>query len=429
MKTIDQVPEMVRRPCQQCSFIGALEAVLTAHGEEYDYVDLMGLSGAAFRVRLGRSSWDEIMGGRIHPGVSIDGSFGPHADAAMEATGYEYRIVHHFPQGDTQVTETIRQEIDAGRPLLALNLCNGSAWGVICGYNDAQTPTSADGDGLAGWLLCRTCYDPPGTVAGPPPRFPADVWSISRKTSPQALDAAVRASIRRAVSLLTIDKARVNREGGWFWHYQPEYATGLAAYEAWIEDIGEEEGLASPPEDQALMYWQGNAVIYSQLLDARDAASSYLTRVAPSLPENEREPVQGAAAIFGQLVEDMVADGLFAFPQGRVRPPKWLAPARGDGGVPRQSRPALRGHMDPRDEKEDRRGAEVDPGPRQGSPQVAAAGDRLPTTGSKRRGGPRASPVTCCLLRAPTRRRRPCRSRRCSLLTPLMPTRRSTGAR
>jgi len=308
MKRIDSVPEMVRRPGQQCSFVGALEAVLKTHGEPHDYVDLMGLSGAAFRIRLARSSWDEIMGGRLHPGLSTDASFGPHADAVMEATGYGYRIVHHFAQGKTEVTETIREEIDAGRPLLALNLWNGSSWGVLCGYDETQPPTTDNGDGRAAWLLCRSSYDPPGADPGPPPQFPADVWSIGRKTSSQVRVAAVRASIRQAVRLFTTDKARANREGGWFWHYEPEYASGLAAYDAWIDDLEDEEGLALLPKDQSLMYWQGNAVMYAQLLDARAAAASYLARVAPSLPPNERDPVSRAAGVLGELVKATVAD-------------------------------------------------------------------------------------------------------------------------
>ena len=92
--------------------------------------------------------------------MSTDASFGPHAGAVTRATGYEFRIVHHFGQGDMQVAETVRQEIDAGRPLLALNLCNGSTWGVVCGYDETQPCTNADGDGQAAWLLSRPTRTP-----------------------------------------------------------------------------------------------------------------------------------------------------------------------------------------------------------------------------------------------------------------------------
>jgi hypothetical protein len=75
-----------------------------------------------------------------------------------------------------------------------------------------------------------------------------------------------------------------------------------------MADLEDEEGLASLEPDQSVMYWQGNAVMYSQLLDARGAACGYLARVASSLPQNEREPLQQAARVFDELVKEMVAE-------------------------------------------------------------------------------------------------------------------------
>jgi len=310
MKTVPNVPEIVKRPGQQCSFIGALEAVLKTRGEGYDYVDLMGLSAAAFRVRLARSSWDGIMGGRIHPAVSTDGCFGPHADAAMAATGYRYQIaerMHDGTAGVERLAEMISQEIDAGRPLLGMNMHNGTSWGVVCGY-DENTPATADGDARPAWVWCRSTYDPPGAVPTSPPQFPTEIWSIAREGDPPARAEQVRASLLLAAELLTTEKAKVRRTGGWIWHYEPEYVSGLAAYDAWVADLEDEAGIAALPPDQRLMYWQGNAVMYSQLLDARDAACAYLGRVAPSLPEEVSVPLTRAAEVLGQLVDEMVAE-------------------------------------------------------------------------------------------------------------------------
>lgn len=81
MPVVAGVPEIQHRAGEHCSLIGVLESILRSCGEAYDYVDLMGLSGAAFRIRLAWPTWDEIMGGRMHPGISTDASFGPHVQA------------------------------------------------------------------------------------------------------------------------------------------------------------------------------------------------------------------------------------------------------------------------------------------------------------------------------------------------------------
>jgi hypothetical protein len=46
--------------------------------------------------------------------------------------------------------------------------------------------------------------------------------------------------------------------------------------------------------------------MYAQLLDARDAAASYLERVAPTLTPGEREPLETAATIYRRMVAEMV---------------------------------------------------------------------------------------------------------------------------
>ena len=68
MNELPGVIPLAFRTGRQCTFVGALEALVRYYGGPWDYVDLMGLSGAAFRMRVVRSSSPEIMGGRLHAG-------------------------------------------------------------------------------------------------------------------------------------------------------------------------------------------------------------------------------------------------------------------------------------------------------------------------------------------------------------------------
>jgi hypothetical protein len=99
MKTIPGVPAFNGRQGKQCSYVAALEAILTFHGEGYDYVDLMGLSGAAFRLRWVGATWDDSCGGRLHPGAAASACFGGHPEALAEVTGYAFEGRGLMPAG------------------------------------------------------------------------------------------------------------------------------------------------------------------------------------------------------------------------------------------------------------------------------------------------------------------------------------------
>jgi hypothetical protein len=121
-------------------------------------------------------------------------------------------------------------------------------------------------------------------------------------------DEARRLALRRAVELLKQPVAHATLGGGWFWHFQSDYANGLDAYDAWVSDLADEDGIRQLPPPQAVMYWQGNAVLYNQLHDARYAAARYLRRIADDLPAGAAEHARRAADAYQAMANHLAGE-------------------------------------------------------------------------------------------------------------------------
>jgi len=110
----------------------------------------------------------------------------------------------------------------------------------------------------------------------------------------------------------------------WMWFWQPDYVNGLRAYEAWINDLTDEEGIAALAPEQFLMYWQGHAWMYDQLHDARRAAALYLGRLAEGFEEQKARLLRAAASGLDALVA-LMTENWDCFPYREVgtssRPP------------------------------------------------------------------------------------------------------------
>ena len=326
VKVLEGVQPLGFRKGKQCTLMGCLEAVLRYHGEPYDYVDLMGLSGAAFRIRIAYPSSDRLMGGRIHPGISVDASVGPHLEALLEVTGYQRETdahVLHKEKGGERVARRIETEVDENRPVIAMNLQGASCWGVIVGY-DADVPLKdEDGECQGNRYVCRTYYDPEGSDYQRAPKFPWDVYLISKGGEALLAEEATRASVKRAVTLLETERGRVSGPTAWMAFYKPDYVNGISAYDAWVEDLEDDEGIAKLRAEQFLMYWQGHAWMYDQLHDARRAAAQYVRRIAPRFAGGARRRLlEEAAQTYDQLVQHMT-EGWDCFPfseDGYVEP-------------------------------------------------------------------------------------------------------------
>ncbi|MHB1000890.1 MAG: cysteine peptidase family C39 domain-containing protein [Armatimonadota bacterium] len=227
------------------TFICSLATSLRASGEKVSNCDLVGLSGAAFKLNFNEqwcpSSPDATCG--------FDCAF-----PALEAFGYKW----HYEDADPKDTEkakifrhSIKDAINKGYPVPAINLIQGADWGVITGY---------DKDGQE--FLCRTYYnktDEDETAQN----WPWVVLILDEKTKAPALKDSFRKSLKLAIQLAKTEKYST-------------YMNGYAAYESWQSRLRDTEMFSKLKPEELLSTAQSNAWIYGNLIDARTNAKQYL---------------------------------------------------------------------------------------------------------------------------------------------------------
>jgi len=221
-----------------------------AMGADVDYVDLMGLSAAAFRIQVGAG----LCPSSPHP------SLGFRCDALARET-LPFELEEHpwdprSPETVAAARQAVVASVDRGVPALAMEEETGLAVGYVGGGEEilVRHPYSRQGEGVEKLIEDHAWTF--GVVVRPPDR-------PSRKALLRSLEAAV-------------ELAHTGRFSA--------YASGFGAYDEWIATLSAEDLLErSGTEPGAVL--AGNAHIYYCLVDARRCASAYLRRIAPELPE------------------------------------------------------------------------------------------------------------------------------------------------
>lgn len=123
-------------------FISSLRACLTYMGEEVGYARLLCGSGAAFRLLWNTHEWD---GGNIDILVMRNDPFEP-LKRAFSAAGRTYTLLPKAMDlsNKAEFIQLIKQEIDAGRPLIGFGIIGPPEACVITGYRE-------NGEVLLGW--------------------------------------------------------------------------------------------------------------------------------------------------------------------------------------------------------------------------------------------------------------------------------------
>lgn len=126
---------------QECSWGAALTAALQAMQIQTSYEEVMGVSGACYRLAFCSPEWDYS---------SVDGLVAyDYATPAYKAFGYTADFTTRVDKEErAEVRKKIVRDITNNIPVLGINLRVAPEWGVICGYKE-------NGDSL----FCRTKYD------------------------------------------------------------------------------------------------------------------------------------------------------------------------------------------------------------------------------------------------------------------------------
>jgi hypothetical protein len=248
----------------------SLAIAFQACGATTTYAELMGVSAAAFRLQVG----GYLCPSSPHPHLGF-----PCAKLARQALGYELRQ-HEWdwrkPRKVKKATQAVVRSIDSGRPAITVDEEEGLAVGYVDG-----------GDRL----LVRDPYSDRGDA---PEELPHDwqgwgMTTISKLPSAPTRDAVV-ASLRTATNLATTTEL-----------LGKSYASGFAAYDRWIEALGDPMFVESA-DTGAEAVVLGNAHIYYCLVDARHCAADYLGNTATRLLPEIEEPMRSLAELYDRMV-------------------------------------------------------------------------------------------------------------------------------
>lgn len=291
------IPDVPELPAfgkgNDCSWAAALTSALQAMGEAADYDQVMGVSGACYRLAFCTPDWDFSSADGL---VAYD-----FAKPAYEAFGYEVCFEDRMEKEQrVEVRRKIVQNISENKPVLAINLRVAPEWGVICGYKDSGEK-----------LFCRTKYDreiidSAEYQADKPNEFDylfVDSWPFIISYFAEKHDVpAEKENLVRSLQIL-ID---CNRQG-----IVRGYAAGAAAYEVWAEELRQNAWYEEHGEEDLFRRLSVNQFCVLALCDARKSAASYLASGAQLLPEWADEMEQIASCFekvsaIADSIQDMV---------------------------------------------------------------------------------------------------------------------------
>ncbi|MEO0086247.1 MAG: PDZ domain-containing protein [candidate division WOR-3 bacterium] len=235
------------------TFMAALEVVLKQQGVDADYDFLCGVSGAAFRLHF----FDTWCPSSPDPTCGYDA-----AKPALAACGYEATWLRLSSDGKNkpQILERVRRSINAGMPVLAIDLIELPEWGVIAGYqkNGEELFVRTYFDGRKNYDLAQK-FPPVVVIPRRAGRSPTPAASMSR-------------SFVIVAENLTTEK-------------YGEYYSGLAAFDKWQTRLLNDDfaGLDSARFSDVILanYWT-----FSRLVSDRRTGLEYLTRVKKELPRH-----------------------------------------------------------------------------------------------------------------------------------------------
>lgn len=316
------------REGMECPWAGALQASLAYMGEPYTYEQIMGMSGACYRICF-VDVWDYSCTDAL---VTFD-----YATPLYEAIGYGFRVVERLEKQERKAErQAIMEDIRRSRPVLAINLRVAAEWGIITGYVDNGSR-----------FLCRTYFDQEvfdalegGDGQG---QMDSQGQTICRE---QGKAQAETDSQELPTNQMSEDKKIVFEENkGYlfsdFWPFlilhfgekgEPKppaeilktslatlvasfqgeecrgYHQGKDAYRAWIDGLSREEDFRLADDRENVMRrLTVNDDMLGTLIDARFAAAAWLRENLSVIPQTGRECLAKIAENCQTIAEELSA--------------------------------------------------------------------------------------------------------------------------
>ena len=251
------------------SFMGALSAIGHKLGDHAGYAFLCGVSGAAFRTHF----FDTWCPSSPDATVGFDAG-----TVALKARGLNPTWLHVSSDGKNkpQILAAIRKSIDAGIPVLAIDLIETPEWGIIVGYQKKGEE-----------LLCRTYFDKrKGFEVAQ--KFPFVVAILKREGKVPDDGASINQGFGIVVQNLTTPK-------------YGEYYSGLAAFDKWMARLRDDDFTKLDSAELSNVI-QANYWTFSRLVADRKTGIEYLNNVAQRMPGLEAKTA-AVASLYQREIE------------------------------------------------------------------------------------------------------------------------------
>lgn len=282
----------------ECPWAGSLYAALHYMGESYTYEQLMGMSGACYRVCF-VEVWDWSCTDAL---VAYD-----YATPLYSAIGYQPVIANRLDKKERKKEKlAIMKDLQNDRPVLAINLRIAPEWGVITGYiedgNAFLCRTYFDKDILEEWEKeeCREPEERRLTFTERGGYLVNDFWPfLITHFGDKAEKPSQRMILRTSLKTL-VDSFNAESYGG--------YYQGKQAYEAWIRGLSKDSDFdLTGDRENALRRMAVNDSMLLHLVDARRSAEAYLRESAALLSGEKQQLLLTIADGFRTIHESLAA--------------------------------------------------------------------------------------------------------------------------
>jgi hypothetical protein len=243
--------------------------VLKTMGSDVTYQQLMGISGAAFRIQLHQ----EWCPSSPHPDCGFNCTDIMRKALKLDTLSHTYTYKKN--KSDT-ILKQIIASIEKGMPVIA----SSYETGLVVGYTKKNKEIK---------LLYREPYSNIGDKAVESKIVPAS-YTIFKANPPKPAIQFYIESLKRTEQLS--DHPIIGK-----------YYLGFTAYEKWISDLLDESKIKKLSKNGQPELSNQNAHIYYSLLDARQCAAEYLRYIEEIFGVEFQAPFKKAAEYYEQIAE------------------------------------------------------------------------------------------------------------------------------
>lgn len=257
----------------------SIKAALNYLGDQVDYTHLMASMGAAFRLRWNKNYWD---GGNVDVLNIYEKQFDVFTHA-FEGSYRDFELLTREGHTKADFKKFIVEEIDNGRPVIALGVIGPREACIIAGYD-------SNGDTLLGWNCFQENKEMASNVTfhdcG---YYITDAWWENPETialvsigDKKMTSLSEKDILQNAIAILSDDEISVQDTSG---KVRDTYACGQAAYHLWSAAILDETQFSQdsiiPLQIEKLMC-QGDA--QTMVGEGRSYAAFFLEQVGINNP-------------------------------------------------------------------------------------------------------------------------------------------------